>query len=263
MTLTIKEIEEKLQGYNDDEDSFIKLLENDQRKGVQRLLAQWKKKQEEEQKEKQRLQEMTVFEQEARENGATYIAGIDEVGRGPLAGPVVAAAVILPDHFYPAGVDDSKKLSKKRREALYDLILEKALSVGIGVVEADEIDRLNIYEATKKAMLTAIHSLQRTPDYLLLDAMNLAIHLPQKSIIKGDRRSLTIACASIVAKVYRDRLMENFSKTYPQYHFEKNAGYATKEHLEALERYGPCPIHRKSFSPIKEMLAPQLQFQLE
>jgi len=263
MELTIKEIEERLKGDLSENDPFLKALEQDGRKGVQKLLSQWKKSQLQWKAERERLQKMLYFEQEAKATGAKWIAGVDEVGRGPLAGPVVAASVILPEDFFPFGANDSKKLTKKRREELYEYILKGAISVTIAVVGAEEIDRLNIYEATKKAMAETIQKHNPKPDYLLLDAMKLDIPIPQKSLIKGDSLSLSIASASIVAKVYRDRLMEEYGKQYPQYHFDKNMGYGTKEHLEALDKYGPCPIHRKSFAPVKDMMEPQLQFNLE
>ena len=191
---------------------------------------------------------MKKYERELREQGLSYIAGVDEVGRGPLAGPVVAACVILPEDFFIPQINDSKKLSGKQRDELYDKIMEQAIDVGIGVVSSEEIDRMNILQATIKAMLKAVDSLKITPEFLLIDALEIPALIPQMKIIKGDAKSVSIACASIVAKVYRDRLMEQYSKEYPQYHFAKNAGYGTKEHLEALKKYGPCPLHRKSFS---------------
>lgn len=258
MAYTIKQIEEKLQQITDENDSFIKECSLDERKGVQVLLEKWKKTKEKEKIERARFAEMTKYEQEARKQGFSLIAGIDEVGRGPLAGPIVASAVILPENIFIPGLNDSKKLSFKKREELYEQIYQSAISVGIGVVSPEEIDRLNIYEATKKAMLDALQQLTPFPDYLLIDAMELVTPIPQRSIIKGDANSMSIASASIIAKVYRDRLMLDYHKQYPQYRFDKNMGYGTKDHLEALEKYGPTPIHRKSFSPIKEMVEPNL-----
>lgn len=254
MKQTIKEIESTLRTISDDEDPFIKKCLLDERKGVQELIKRWKKKQEIQFAEKERLRKMMQYENEARKQGYQLIAGIDEVGRGPLAGPVVAAAVILPNDAYLPGVNDSKKLSIKRREELYKVIIEKAVAVGIGLISAEDIDELNIYQATKKAMLGAIQQLNLLPDYLLIDAMKLDVPVSQQSIIKGDSLSISIASASIVAKVYRDRLMVEYSKKYPQYQFERNMGYGTSEHLQAIRTYGPTPIHRKSFSPIREMI---------
>lgn len=185
--------------------------------------------------------------------GYSIIAGIDEVGRGPLAGPVVAAAVILSEDFYLPGLNDSKKLSKAKRESYYTYIKQHA-DIGIGIVDHKEIDQLNIYQATKKAMQMAVQSLTRTPDYLLIDAMTLPLSVPQESIIKGDTKSASIAAASIVAKVVRDRMMEQFAKKYPYYGFDQNMGYGTKEHLDGLKIYGPSDIHRLSFSPVKEIV---------
>ena len=255
MSLTIKEIEKKLAKITDDKDPFIASLREDERIGVQKLLINWRKKRERQQAEKDRIELMKKYERELREQGLSYIAGVDEVGRGPLAGPVVAACVILPEDFFIPQINDSKKLSGKQRDELYDKIMEQAIDVGIGVVSSEEIDRMNILQATIKAMLKAVDSLKITPEFLLIDALEIPALIPQMKIIKGDAKSVSIACASIVAKVYRDRLMEQYSKEYPQYHFAKNAGYGTKEHLEALKKYGPCPLHRKSFSPIKEIVS--------
>lgn len=258
--LTVKETVEKLNTIDSPNDPFFINCLTDERKGVQACIQKLKKKFEEEEQEQQRLIKLTQYEREARGKGYQFIAGIDEVGRGPLAGPVVAAAVILPNHFTLKGVNDSKQLSKQKREVLYNDIMNNALAVGIGIVHANEIDTLNIYQATKKAMLQAINKLPINPDFLLLDAMELDTMIPQKSLIKGDTLSISIACSSIIAKVYRDQLMEEYSKQFPPYQFHKNSGYGTKEHLDALKQFGPCPIHRKSFAPIKELL--QLEFDL-
>lgn len=250
---TIKEIEILLQSISEENDPFIKECLQDDRKGVQNLVKRWKKKHEAMLKERQRLEKMMVYEQNARKQGFRVIAGIDEVGRGPLAGPVVAASVILPEDVYIPGINDSKKLSKIKREQLSEEIQRKALAVGIGVVDADVIDEINIYQATKKAMNIAVHQLSTFPDYLLIDAMEIDVPITQCSLIKGDARSISIASASIVAKVYRDRLMAEYSKKYPEYHFEKNMGYGTVEHIQALQKFGPTPIHRKTFAPVKQM----------
>ena len=199
-------------------------------------------------KQKQRLAEMKVHEAELHDKGYKYIAGVDEVGRGPLAGPVVAAAVILPEDFDVPGVDDSKKLSEKRREELFDIITERAVAYGIGMADHSIIDEINILQATKLAMKEAISSLQQQPDYILFDAMRIDdLEIPQESVIKGDAKVLAVAAASIVAKVTRDRMMVEYSAEYPGYAFEKNKGYGTKAHYEGLREYGMCPIHRRTF----------------
>ena len=182
-----------------------------------------------------------------REQGFSLIAGIDEVGRGPLAGPVVASAVILPETFYLPGLNDSKKISEAKRELFYETIMEEAIAVGTGIVHNEEIDEINIYEATKKAMITAVAQLSQQPDHLLIDAMKLDLPIPQLSIIKGDAKSVSIAAASIVAKVTRDRMMKEYAKEYPHYGFDKNMGYGTSAHLDALHAYGLTPWHRKKF----------------
>ena len=179
--------------------------------------------------------------------GYKYIAGVDEVGRGPLCGPVVCAAVIMPLDDIIDGIDDSKKLSKKKREKLFDLIKEKAIAYSICQIESDEIDKINILNATKKCMINAIEALNVKPDVVLIDAVKLDTEYKTVSIIKGDLKSYSIGAASILAKVYRDRLMEDYSKIYPNYGFERNSGYGTKEHINAIKEYGPCQIHRKTF----------------
>jgi ribonuclease HII len=195
------------------------------------------------------------FEQEARRCGYRRIAGIDEAGRGPLAGPVVAAAVILPVHARLAGVDDSKQLSEAERERLYPAILDQAVGVGIGLADAGEIDSLNILEATRLAMRRAIDNLTPAPDYLLIDAVTLpAVRIPLRPIVKGDALSLSIAAASIIAKVTRDHLMSAYHATFPQYNFLSHKGYGTAEHLQMLAQFGPCSIHRRTFAPVREVI---------
>jgi ribonuclease HII len=195
-----------------------------------------------------------------RLRGHERLAGVDEVGRGPLAGPVVAAAVILPPSVALDGVDDSKALPPQRRELLAGRIREVALGVGLGVMEPRDIDRLNILRASLLAMQLAVESLDPPPDALLIDgAVGLALPVPQYPIVKGDRRSLAIAAASIIAKVHRDRLMESYHQLYPQYGFHRHKGYATSEHLEALRKYGCCPIHRRSFRTIRQILKEESQ----
>lgn len=195
---------------------------------------------------------MKEFENELYENGIKYIAGIDEVGRGPLVGPVVTAAVILPREFYDERINDSKKLTEKKRELLYDVIMENAVSVGIGISSEDVIDEINILEATKKAMIEAVNNLSVKPEHLLIDAVKLNIDIPQTSIIKGDAKSESIAAASIAAKVTRDRMMVELDKMHPEYDFKHNKGYGTKKHIEAIEKYGILKEHRKTFAPCDE-----------
>jgi ribonuclease HII len=197
------------------------------------------------------------FEQEARRCGYRRIAGVDEAGRGPLAGPVVAAAVILPVRCRLIGVDDSKQLSASERDRLYAAIMDRAVCVGVGSSTAEEIDRINILEATKLAMRRALAELSPAPDYVLIDAVSLTgLAMPVRPIIKGDALSLSIAAASIVAKVTRDRLMAQLHKAYPQYNFLSHKGYGTEEHLVRLAEYGPSPIHRRTFAPVSAALSP-------
>lgn len=196
---------------------------------------------------------MKEFENELYNNGINFIAGIDEVGRGPLVGPVVTAAVILPKDFYDERINDSKKLTEKKRELLYDVIMENALSVGVGMSSPEVIDKINILNATKKAMVEAVNNLSIKPEHLLIDAVKLDIDIPQTSIIKGDAKSQSIASASIIAKVTRDRMMVELDKKYPMYDFKHNKGYGTKKHIEALYKYGPLKEHRKSFAPVSEL----------
>lgn len=195
------------------------------------------------------------FEQKYYDLGKEYIAGVDEVGRGPLAGPVVSAAVIMPKDFYIEGVTDSKKLSEKKRIMYEKLILENAISIGISFISEKVIDEINIYEASRKAMIDAISKLKVKPDIVLVDAMPLNIDIETESIIKGDEKSFMIACASVVAKQARDNYMNELSKIYPEYGFEKHKGYPTKAHKEALKKYGVLDIHRKTYKPVQEVLS--------
>lgn len=196
----------------------------------------------------ERLKEMLKIEDSLYSEGYEYICGIDEAGRGPLCGPVVAAAVILPKDKYIEGVNDSKKLSPKKREKLYDDIKKEAISVGIGIVDVDIIEEINILNATKLAMIKAIKDLKIKPDYLLIDGNQLIdIDIEKQTVVSGDAKSESIAAASIIAKVTRDRMLVNFDKLYPEYGFAKHKGYGTKMHIEAIKKYGLTPIHRKSF----------------
>ena len=197
---------------------------------------------------------MKEYENELYKQGIKYIAGIDEVGRGPLVGPVVTAAVILPKDFYDERINDSKKLTEKKRELLYDVIMENAISVGIGMSSNEVIDEINILEATKKAMLEAISKLSVKPDHLLIDAVKLNTDIPQTAIIKGDAKSESIAAASIIAKVTRDRMLIELDKKHPEYDFNHNKGYGTKKHIEALYKYGVLKEHRKTFEPVKSIV---------
>jgi len=199
--------------------------------------------------------DLWFFEKKATEKGYTEIAGIDEAGRGPLAGPVVSAAVILPPAFSVADVIDSKKLSAKKRGKLYQAIYSHAVSVGIGIVDPVEIDRINILQASLLAMSIAASNLRPQPECLLIDGpFRIPSHLPQKPIAKGDTLSVSIAAASIVAKVTRDRLMERYNEYYPQFGFSQHKGYPTRAHKEAIRKFGYCPIHRRTFKGVKEYL---------
>ncbi len=191
---------------------------------------------------------MNSFEEEAYQKGYRVIAGIDEAGRGPLAGPVVAAAVILPRGYCNPEITDSKKLSAKKREKLYEVIKKEALAVGVGVMEPHRIDQVNILQATLLAMAEAVEDLSSPPDYLLVDGLHrVPLDIPQKTIVKGDALSVSIASASIIAKVSRDQIMEIYHRQFPQYNFLKNKGYGTREHREAILSHGLCKIHRRSF----------------
>lgn len=226
----------------------LKQFEADSRKGVQNLLTSFRKKYDKHLQELERLEEILTYERGCWEAGYELVAGIDEVGRGPLAGPVVAAAVILPKECKIEGVNDSKKLSAKKREELYDIILEKAVSYGIGIVSNERIDEINILQATYEAMGEALSQLSPKADYILADAVTIPrISTPQRGIIKGDAKSMSIGAASIVAKVYRDRLMEAFDEVYPGYGFGANKGYGSAEHIEGIKKLGITPIHRKTF----------------
>ena len=199
-------------------------------------------------KEFERLEAMLAYEREAAASGYRRVAGIDEAGRGPLAGPVVSAAVILPDNYYPGGLNDSKKLTEKTRERLYGLIVRDAVAWGIGVCDSLEIDDINILNATKLSMERALSALEPQPDCLLIDAVKLKnTEIPQKAIIKGDALSLSIAAASVLAKVTRDRLMRIYDGIYPGYGFAKHKGYGTREHMDRIRLLGMCPIHRTTF----------------
>ena len=200
-------------------------------------------------KEEQRLNMLKQYENDLRNKGYNYICGIDEAGRGPLAGPVVVASVIMPENSMIEGVNDSKKVSEKKREKLYDLILEEAISYGVGIIGQDEIDEINILNATKKGLTTSLKELTAKPDLIIVDALTHidTLGIPYESIIKGDAKCYSISAASIIAKVTRDRIMREWDKIYPQYGFAQHKGYGTSAHINALKEYGPCPLHRRSF----------------
>lgn len=197
---------------------------------------------------------MKEYENELYKNGIELIAGVDEVGRGPLIGSVICACVILPKDYYNEEINDSKKISEKKREKLYDIIIENAISIGIGESTEDVIDEINILNATKRAMKEAINNCSVKPEHVLIDAVKLDIDIPSTSIIKGDAKSQSIAAASIVAKVTRDRMMYKLDKMHPEYELGKNKGYGTKKHIEAIKKYGILKEHRKTFEPIKSMI---------
>ena len=197
-----------------------------------------------------------MYERELREKGITLIAGVDEVGRGPLVGPVVAACVVLPEEFNLDGLTDSKKLSEKKRNFYFDEIKKIALGVGVGIIDEKKIDEVNIYEATKLAMKEAINDCLKNCkiEHILIDAMPLELDIPTTSIIKGDLNSITISAASVIAKVTRDRMLDELHEKFPMYDFNKNKGYPTKKHLEAIEEYGILPEHRRSYGPVKNYI---------
>ena len=250
---TIKEIKEQLASIQRLDDPLLTELEQDSRSGVIQAIAKRKREIQKRLDEDERLEAMLAYEKECYARGMELIAGVDEVGRGPLAGPVVAAAVILPKACKIPGLNDSKKIPKSKHKEIYEVVLQNAIAIGIGVKDNQVIDQVNIYEATKLAMMEAIGQLDPQPQHLLIDAMKLDLPISQTSIIKGDANSLSIAAASIVAKVTRDQMMEEFDREYPGYDFAQNAGYGTAKHLAGLDQLGVTPIHRRSFEPIKSM----------
>ena len=247
--MTIQEMKQRLeQAGNAEVSALLELYKEDPRAGVRKLAADYEKRKEAEKREQERLVAMTAYERQYAFLGA--VCGIDEAGRGPLAGPVAAAAVILPEGLLIPYVNDSKKLSEKRREELYDVIMEKAVSVGVGLSGPARIDEINILQATYEAMREAVSKLSVTPAVTLNDAVTipgLQEDIRQVPIIKGDAKSLSIAAASIIAKVTRDRLMREYDRLYPQYGFAGHKGYGSAEHIRAIREHGPCPIHRRTF----------------
>ena len=251
--VTIKEIKEQLANIQRLDDPLLAELEQDSRSGVIQAIAKRKRDIQKRIDEDERLEGMLTYEKECYARGMELIAGVDEVGRGPLAGPVVAASVILPKACKIPGLNDSKKIPKSKHKEIYEAVLQNAIAIGIGIKDNHVIDQVNIYEATKLAMMEAIGQLDPQPQHLLIDAMKLDLPISQTSIIKGDANSLSIAAASIVAKVTRDQMMGEFDREYPGYDFAQNAGYGTAKHLAGLDKLGVTPIHRRSFEPIKSM----------
>ncbi|SDJ72782.1 ribonuclease HII [Sediminibacillus albus] len=254
-TLTIRDIKNKLESQQEISEEFISQLKHDNRRGVQKLLDGYQRRQEKALLDKQLFTEMSTYERIQQQSGKSFIAGIDEAGRGPLAGPVVAAAVILGESFYLPGLNDSKQINERLRNEYYQIITSQAKSWAVGVIDNQEIDNLNIYQASKKAMHIALNNLKQQPDHVLIDAVPLE-RLPctSEAIIKGDQKSISIAAASIVAKVTRDRMMADIHADYPLYDFITNQGYGTKAHITALHKHGITPYHRKSFAPIRELI---------
>ncbi|MCD5322666.1 MULTISPECIES: ribonuclease HII [Pontibacillus] len=251
---TIATIKEKLftKGCTQQE---LEMYQTDERKGVQKLVYQYEKQLAKKQALKDQFESMKEFEKYYTSQGKKLIAGVDEAGRGPIAGPVVAAAVILPESFYLEGLYDSKALSETQKDLFFDYIRTHSISYGVGIVSSETIDEINIYEATKLAMHRAIDALNPEPDQLLIDALPLTdTKAPVDAFPKGDQRSISIAAASVIAKVTRDRYMNELHQTFPSYEFSHNAGYGTKNHVEALRQYGITPHHRKSFAPVKEFV---------
>lgn len=251
--LTVEQIKTQLaENYSD---KLLASLMHDSRKSVLRLVKQAQKKQLKLKKAQQAFEQRFFYEKKFWAAGQELVAGIDEVGRGPLAGPVVAAAVILPHDFDLLQVNDSKQLTRHLREKLYRQIFERAVAIGIGVADNQLIDQINIYQATRIAMKKAVAELEVKPQQLIIDAMQIDCRqIPQLKLIKGDAKSNSVAAASIVAKVWRDQLMASYAETYPGYGFAQNAGYGTAQHLTALKRYGVTPIHRLSFAPVAQYL---------
>lgn len=247
--LTMNRIRESLEAAEGTEkEKLLQEYGKDERKGVQKLVLQYRKKEEAFRREQERLETMAVFEKKYRAEGFSAICGIDEAGRGPLAGPVVAGAVILPEDCRILYLNDSKKVSEARREALYLEIQEKALACGIGIVSPKRIDEINILQATYEAMRQAIENMDISPELLLVDAVTIPdVQVKQVGIVKGDAKSISIAAASILAKVTRDRLMQQYEEMYPEYGFGSHKGYGTESHIAAIEKYGACPIHRRTF----------------
>ncbi len=254
-SMTLTDIREALSGIEPPyPDELIEALGKDRRTGAKQLKEKLIAARRAEEQRRRRIDKMLEHERRARADGFEVIAGIDEVGRGPLAGPVVAAAVILPSDSYPIGINDSKSLTDRQRRKVLGSIIAVA-DIGIGVVGPEEIDRVNIYRANLAAIGLALRDLDRRPDIVLLDGKPVPdLGVPQRAIVKGDRLSISIAAASIVAKVVRDQMMLEFDRKYPQYLFAKHKGYGTAEHMAMIRENGICPIHRRSFAPVRDSL---------
>ncbi|GGB30065.1 ribonuclease HII [Lentibacillus populi] len=232
-------------------EELIAELRLDERKGVQQLVERYDRQKQKDQDLEKKFAEMCLYENRIYDNGCTYIAGMDEAGRGPLAGPVVAAAVILPRDFTLLGLNDSKQLNEATRNQFFDIIKKQAVSYGISVISNQKIDEINIFEATKLAMYEAVNQLDPIPDHILIDAVRLAdLPCSSEAIVKGDQKSISIAAASILAKVTRDQIMKKIHTEFPYYDFASNMGYGTKHHLDMLLQYGISPYHRKSYAPV-------------
>lgn len=254
MSETIKQIRERLSQLTDRSDPYVQSLTTDSRKGVQQALAQFYRRLDRQAAAQAAFRQRFRYEEKLWQQGCRYVAGMDEVGRGPLAGPVVTCAVILRPDFDLVGVTDSKQLTRHEREQLYLQIVNEAVEVSIAVNDRETIDRLNIYAATQDAMIRAVNNLHHRPDHLIVDAVPLKIAIPQTTLIKGDQKSISVAAASIVAKEYRDHLMRDYDRVYPGYGLAENMGYGTKEHLAGLAAHGATPIHRRSFRPVQDYL---------
>ena len=250
--MTISEIREILLGSPSEE--FLSELEQDGRVAVKKLLQAYHKRVEKAALERERFHKMLSYERQYYAEGAKLIAGVDEAGRGPLAGPLVIAAVVMPEEFFISGLNDSKQISASKRDKLYDEILQKALSVSVNVVSISNIDELNIYRATQQGMAEVLLHLDKQPDVALIDAMPVeAGDIKTVSLVHGDALSASIAAASIIAKVTRDRIMEKLDTLYPAYKFANNKGYGSKEHMQAIDMEGVTEWHRRSYEPVKSL----------
>lgn len=253
--MTIKEIKAELEKMELTavSEELLAELTDDFRKGVQQLAQRYQRKKQRVAKKREKFREMKRFEDDLVNRGYRLVGGVDEAGRGPLAGPVAAAVVILPQDIWMPGLNDSKQLSEAKREEFFAKLQEEAVDIGVGLVDSNRIDEINIRNANYQAMREAISDLEQTPDYLLVDGEEIPeIEIRQQRIVDGDARSISIAAASIIAKVTRDRMLVEYDQEYPEYNFAQHKGYGTADHIAALEEYGPCPIHRYSFSKVRE-----------
>ena len=254
MAESIKDIKEILKSVDDLNSKLLQKYQDDSRVGVQKLITQRVKQIEKRNHEIEEFHQRLKYEHEFWNEGINVIAGVDEVGRGPLAGPVVTCAVVLPHDFDVYEVNDSKQLSEKKRYELAEQIKAKAIDYSYGIADNKLIDDINIYEATRVAMKEAVLGLKELPQEIIVDAMQIDVDIHQLKLIKGDAKSASVSAASILAKTYRDDLMKQYDKQYPEYDFANNAGYGTKNHLDALHKYGATPIHRRSFKPVSDLL---------